>query len=36
MCLAPYLPGGMAVTIAVDSVTLYCIVVVKKLITWFF
>jgi hypothetical protein len=26
MCLAPYLPGGMVVAIAVESVTLYYIV----------
>jgi hypothetical protein len=25
MCLAPYLPGGMAIAIAVESVTLYMI-----------
>jgi hypothetical protein len=28
MCLAPYLPGGMVVTIAVESVTFYYMVVV--------
>jgi hypothetical protein len=26
MCLAPYLPGGMVVAIAVESATLYFIV----------
>jgi hypothetical protein len=26
MCLAPYLPGGMVVAIAVESATLYHIV----------
>jgi hypothetical protein len=26
MCLAPYLPGGMIVAIAVESATLYYIV----------
>ena len=26
MCLAPYLPGGMVVAVAVESVTLYYIV----------
>ena len=29
MCLAPYLPGGMVVAIAVESVTFYYIVVVE-------
>jgi hypothetical protein len=29
MCLAPYLPGGMVVTIAVNFVTFYYIVVVE-------
>ncbi len=29
MCLAPYLPGGMVIAIAVDSVTFYYIVVVE-------
>jgi hypothetical protein len=28
MCLAPYLPGGMVVAIAVESVTFYYMVVV--------
>jgi hypothetical protein len=26
MCLTPYLPGGMVVTIAIESATLYYIV----------
>ena len=29
MCLAPYLPGGMVVAIAVHSVTFYYIVAVE-------
>ena len=29
MCLAPYLPGGMVVAIAVNFVTFYYIVVVE-------
>jgi len=29
MCLTPYLPGGMVVAIAVDSVTFYYIVLVE-------
>ena len=29
MCLAPYLPGGMVVAIAINSVTFYYIVVVE-------
>ncbi len=29
MWLAPYLPGGMVVAIAVDSITLYYIVLVE-------